>query len=148
MVLISLPVIAVMYSTTEPLSTLAVVATSIWVFGIIFEAIADSQLRHFLQYNKGKIMDRGVWRYSRHPNYFGEITAWWGATLLAVAFGQWWGVIGASVITILITKISGIPLLEKRYKDNSDYQIYSSRTSKLLPLPPKKSRTLYENSEA
>ncbi len=108
----------------------------LWGVGIICEAVADYQLRVFVKTKKpGQIMQTGIWRYSRHPNYFGELASWWGAALVALSFGQWWAVIGAGVITLLITKISGIPLLEKHYADNKDFQEYKKHTSILIPLP-------------
>lgn len=140
MLTISIPIIAIMYSQHDVLTGLAITGSLVWLFGILFEAIADYQLQHFIHSKKKGIMQSGLWRYSRHPNYFGEITVWWGASIVAIAFGQWWGVIGALVITILITKISGIPLLEKRYADSLEYQKYAKRTSILIPLPVKHGR--------
>jgi steroid 5-alpha reductase family enzyme len=113
-----------------------------WVFGFIFESRADKQLRQFISNpkNKGKIMDRGLWKYSRHPNYFGEVTQWWGIGIIAlgsVSFG-WIGLIGPAMITFLILKVSGVPMLEKKYNDNKGYQEYKKRTSVFIPLKPKK----------
>lgn len=139
MIAISAPVIAIMATARTPIQYLALIGISIWGFGIVFEAIADAQLRKFITAKHKGIMQSGLWRYSRHPNYFGEITTWWGAAVVAVAYNQWWGVIGALIITTLLVKISGIPLLEKRYADNPDYQKYAQRTSILIPLPVKNS---------
>lgn len=118
----------------------AYIGLAIWLFGIVFESIADAQLRTFLSSKpaKGSIMDRGLWRYSRHPNYFGEITVWTGAAIVALSASVWWGVIGAITITFLITKVSGIPLLEKRYANDKNYQKYAKATSVLIPLPPRR----------
>lgn len=138
MTLISLPVIAIMYSSQEPVQIIAVAGLAIWLFGIVFEAVGDYQLKQFLKTKKkGQIMQTGLWRYTRHPNYFGEITTWWGASIVAIAFGQWWGILGAFVITVLITRISGIPLLEKRYANDPAFQKYAKQTSILIPLPVK-----------
>lgn len=137
MILISSPIIAVMNSTAQPIEWLAIAGLIIWLTGIITEATGDYQLRSFLRSGKKGIMQTGLWKYSRHPNYFGEITSWWGAAVVAVAFSQWWGILGAWVITILIVKISGIPLLEKRYAKDKAYQAYAKRTSILIPLPVK-----------
>lgn len=137
MIAISLPVIAIMYAQTEPHYLLASIGAAIWFYGIVFEAIGDYQLRQFLQAGKKGVMSTGLWRYTRHPNYFGEVTAWWGAAIMGLSFGMWWGILGAFVITVLITKISGIPLLEKRYESDKAYQSYAAKTSKLIPLPPK-----------
>ena len=83
-------------------------------------------------------MKSGLWRYTRHPNYFGEISMWWGVWMIALGtpFG-WLGIIGPLTITLLITKVSGIPMLEARYIGNADYEVYKSQTSVLIPLPPK-----------
>ncbi len=137
-ILVSLPILAIMYTTSEPLMPLVVIGFGLWIFGIIYESVADWQLRRFLRSGKKGIMQTGLWRTSRHPNYFGELVVWWGATTVAVAFGQWWGIIGAVVITVLITKVSGIPPLEKRYAGNPDFQKYAKRTSVLIPMPVKK----------
>jgi steroid 5-alpha reductase family enzyme len=115
---------------------LAVVGYAVWGSGIVTETVADWQLRRFVASKKpGQIMQSGLWRYSRHPNYFGEITSWWGAGIVAVSVQQWWGVVGALVITVLITKVSGIPPLEKHYADNPAFQKYAKHTSALIPLP-------------
>jgi len=87
--------------------------------------------------NSHGIMSHGLWHYSRHPNYFGEVTAWWGAAIVAISVGGWWGAIGALTITLLITKISGIPPLEKHYAGDKNYEGYRKRTSVLIPLRPK-----------
>jgi steroid 5-alpha reductase family enzyme len=138
MILISLPVIAIMSAEKAPIYWFAAVGAVVWLFGIIFEAVGDYQLREFLKTKaKGQIMQSGLWRYSRHPNYFGEVTAWWGAAIVALSYGQLWGLIGAATITILILKVSGIPLLEQRYVKDKAFQAYAKRTSIFIPLPPK-----------
>ena len=136
---ISLPMIGVAAST-HTASFLTYIGFVIWLLGIVFEAVADRQLAVFVARRpKGshQIMDKGLWHYSRHPNYFGEITVWWGASLVAISVGSWWGIIGAALITVLITKVSGIPLLEKHYDGNKAYEAYRARTSILIPLPPR-----------
>lgn len=110
----------------------------VWAAGIIFESVADAQLRTFLAAKKGGIMKQGLWRYSRHPNYFGEITAWTGAAITACAAGRYWGIIGPLSIAYLIIKVSGLPPIEKRYADDREYQKYKKTTSALVPLPPKR----------
>lgn len=135
---ISLPVIAIMQSQNEPQTWLVCIGLVIWAFGIVFEAVADWQLRTFLASGKKGIMKAGLWSISRHPNYFGEVTTWWAAALIAIACGQWWGIIGAVVITVLITKVSGVPLLEKKYKDNPEFQAYAKKTPILVPFFGKK----------
>lgn len=134
---ISTSSVGVITATQEP-TVLTAAGFLVWVFGLGFEAISDRQLRNFLKKkNSGEIMKSGLWKYSRHPNYFGEITVWIGAGLVASSLGNYWGLIGPVVISILIVKISGIPPLEERYKDNPKYQQYKKRTSALVPLPPK-----------
>jgi steroid 5-alpha reductase family enzyme len=120
------------------LMPLAVVGFLVWGVGIICETVADYQLRSFVKTKKkGEIMQTGLWRYSRHPNYFGELASWWGAAIVSLSLHQWWAVIGALTITLLITKVSGIPLLEKHYEDNKTFQKYKKHTSVLIPLPPR-----------
>jgi len=137
--LISWSTIGILSALSVPITWLAVAGLLVWGFGILFEAISDWQLQRFMQTRKtGQIMTGGLWKYSRHPNYFGEITAWWGAGLVAVSFRQWWGLIGSLTITYLIVKVSGIPLLEKHYEGNKEYEAYKKRTPVLIPLPSRK----------
>lgn len=113
----------------------------IWITGFFFEAVGDAQMRAFKSdpANRGKVMNRGLWRYTRHPNYFGESTMWWGIFILSLNFQQGYLALASPVIiTTLLLKVSGIPLLEKKYKDKPEYQSYIRRTSSFLPLPPKK----------
>lgn len=135
---ISLPIIGIMYGEHMQWPHLAQLGLLLWIFGIVFESVADYQLRRFIQSKKKGILQSGLWKYSRHPNYFGEVTVWWGAGIVSVAFGQSWGLLGALVIAFLILKISGIPLLEKRYAENAEYQKYARRTSIFFPLPVRK----------
>lgn len=137
--IVSTPAVAILSSTSHGFSTLVIIGLIIWVMGIIIEAVADRQLKSFLKKrdSKEEIVSTGLWRYSRHPNYFGEITVWLGASLAAAGVGRYWGFIGFVVIAILITKVSGIPPVEKRYKSNKAYQAYAKKTSILVPLPPK-----------
>ncbi len=116
---------------------------TIWITGFLLETVADYQLDSFKSrsYNKGHILQTGLWKYSRHPNYFGEVVMWWGIYCMALAVsGGVYTFIGPLVITILILKVSGIPLLEEHYRDNPKYQQYSRRTSVFIPLPPRKDK--------
>lgn len=141
-VLVVSPAVAVIMSPNDLIAWLAVTGFVVWGFGIAFETVADRQLAQFVSHKTGRtaddIMNKGLWKYSRHPNYFGEITAWTGAAIVAISVGQWWGLIGPAVIGFLIIKISGIPPIEKRYKDNPKYRTYAQKTSVLVPLPPKR----------
>ncbi|HEX6258349.1 MAG TPA: DUF1295 domain-containing protein [Candidatus Saccharimonadales bacterium] len=117
------------------------VGLAVWALGFFFEAVGDYQLSQFIKNpaNKGKLMTSGLWRYTRHPNYFGEVTQWWGIFLMALVGGwTWLAVIGPITITLLILKVSGIPLLEKKMQQNPGFKQYASTTSKFLPLPPRK----------
>jgi len=113
----------------------------IWIIGFLFEAFGDYQLFKFKKNpeNKGKVMDNGLWKYSQHPNYFGEVTQWWGiyVIVLAVPFG-FISFIGPLFITYLIIKVSGIKLLDKRFEADDKYADYKRRTSVFFPWFPKK----------
>lgn len=136
---ISIPVIYINLFSGPEWSTWVYVGLVVWVIGFIFESVGDRQLRDFVTNpeNKGKIMTRGLWKYSRHPNYFGEITQWWGIFIisLGVPYG-WIGIIGPVLISYLILFVSGIPLNEKRFEGRTGWAAYRDRTSVLLPLPP------------
>lgn len=102
------------------------------MFGIIFETVADIQMYSFKNNpeNKGKIITTGLWRYSRHPNYFGEAVVWWGVYLIACATK--WGFVtaySALVITLLVRFVSGVPYLEKKYSKRKDFQVYMKETN-------------------
>jgi len=112
----------------------------IWLFGFCFETVADYQLKKFIsdRSNKGKIMNKGLWRYSRHPNYFGEVTLWWGIFIIALSLPNGFlTIVGPLTISFLILFVSGIPLLEKKYQGRKDFEEYKRKTSVFFPLPPK-----------
>ncbi|MFX0039087.1 MAG: DUF1295 domain-containing protein [Promethearchaeota archaeon] len=113
----------------------------IWLIGFLFETFGDYQLFKFKKNpeNKGKVMDRGLWKYTQHPNYFGEVTQWWGLYIIAIAipFG-FITFIGPFFITYMIIKVSGIKLLEKRFEADDKYADYKKRTSIFFPWFPKK----------
>lgn len=141
MLLILTPVLVIFSGSTRGISGLLILGTFVWLFGFSFEAVGDSQLKKFISnpLNKGKLMTTGLWKYSRHPNYFGEVTQWWGIGVIALAATNGWiGLLGPVTITFLIVKVSGVPLLENKYKDRADYQAYKQKTSMLIPLPPRK----------
>jgi steroid 5-alpha reductase family enzyme len=111
----------------------------VWMVGFYFESVGDAQLKQFVSNpaNKGKIMDQGLWRYTRHPNYFGEVVQWWGIWLLALSIPNGYiTIIGPLTITVLILFVSGIPMLEKKYAGRPDWEEYKKRTSVFFPLPP------------
>lgn len=138
--LISLPVVFVNHSLSNNLGVLEIVGLLVWGVGFYFETTGDRQLKEFISNpaNKGKLMDKGLWQYSRHPNYFGEVTQWWGIFIIALSMsGSFFTIIGPLTITILILFISGVPLLEKKYAGRPDFEEYKKRTSVFIPLPPK-----------
>jgi steroid 5-alpha reductase family enzyme len=114
----------------------------IWLIGFGFESVSDWQLARFKAdaANRGKVMDRGLWAYSRHPNYFGESVVWWGIFLIALSTpNSGWTVISPLVITAVLLKMTGIPLMEKTIVDTRpDYRDYSRRTPAFIPWFPKK----------
>jgi steroid 5-alpha reductase family enzyme len=117
----------------------------VWILGFLFEARADAELERFKAdpTNKGKIIKSGLWRYSRHPNYFGEALMWWGIFIIGLNVRSGWlGIISPLTITILLTRVSGIPLLEKKYAGNPEYETYKAVTSTFFPWPPKKAADL------
>ena len=115
----------------------------IWLIGFLFETFGDYQLYKFKQdpNNKGKVLDQGLWKYTQHPNYFGEVTQWWGIYLMALAvpFG-WISIFGPIFITYMIIKVSGIKLLDKHYEGDDEYNNYKRRTSLFFPWFPKKNK--------
>lgn len=138
--LVSMSITAVATADSAGLGSWAALGAAVWLAGFVIETLADRQLAIFVKdsSNRGKVMDRGLWRYSRHPNYFGEVVQWWGIWLVAAGLSQAWiGLIGPLTITVLILFVSGIPLLEKRYKNDKAYQEYSKKTSIFIPLPPR-----------
>ncbi len=141
-VIISLPhLVLTTQSEYQPNQLIAVMGGLLYGIGITLESIADIQKYRFKKANKGWV-NVGLWKYSRHPNYFGEMLIWWG--LFVYSFGVsrdlWWiSIIGPIFITVLLRFVTGIPPLEKRYEkkyaDNKDYQTYKTNTRLLLPLP-------------
>lgn len=129
-------------ATSPDLGVLAWIGAAVWAVGLAFEAIGDWQLARFKKdpANAGQVMDRGLWRYTRHPNYFGDACVWWGIALVAAETGLGrWGLLGAAVMTVLLLRVSGVALLEKSLsKRKPGYAEYVARTSAFVPLPPKR----------
>jgi steroid 5-alpha reductase family enzyme len=122
------------------------VGAAVWLAGLVVEAVADSQKAAFRakEENRGRFVANGLWRYSRHPNYFGEMLVWWGLFLYVVPVLHGWAfgvVVGPVFITVLLLFVSGIPLVERsadeKYGDDPAYRDYKGRTSILVPLPPR-----------
>lgn len=128
--------------TPSGLTWLDGLGAAVWAAGLTIEASADWQLSRFIAdpANKGKVMDRYLWRYSRHPNYFGESMIWWGIfiTVLSVPWGVW-TIISPLVITYTLLRLTGVTLMEETiFKDNPDYRAYIEKTSAFIPWFPKK----------
>jgi steroid 5-alpha reductase family enzyme len=115
--------------------------TLIWVVGFTFEAVGDWQLAQFLKNpeNRGSIMNKGLWAYTRHPNYFGESLIWWGMYIITLAVpGTFWGIIGPVTITFLLVKVSGVPMLEDLMREKPEYRVYIEKTSAFFPWFPRR----------
>jgi steroid 5-alpha reductase family enzyme len=138
----ALPAMLGQVPATQALSGLGYAGLWLAIIGILYEAIADAQLAHFKSQseNDGKVMDRGLWRYSRHPNYFAEMVAWWGMWLIALDAGMGlWSIAGPLLLTYLLTRVSGAPTTEPHLaRTKPDYEAYKKRTSAFIPLPPNK----------
>lgn len=128
--------------STQPIGMLAGIGAVIAITGILFESIGDRQLnRHKSDpAMAGKVLDTGLWRYTRHPNYFGDACTWWGLYLIgAEAHPGQWALPGPLLVTWLLTKLSGVPMLERSLrKTRPGYEDYVRRTSAFFPLPPKR----------
>lgn len=126
---------------TPELTALDVLGVLLWSVGFTFEAVADAQLACFKAdpANKGRVMDQGLWGYSRHPNYFGEMLVWWGIWLIAAASGGWWSIISPMLITFLLLKVSGVVMTEAGMTEHRPgYADYQRRVSAFVPWFPKK----------
>lgn len=140
MIVVGYSLVHVSAFAATPLNALDLLGVLVWLVGFAFEVIGDRQLRQFIasKPEKGAVLDTGLWRYSRHPNYFGEVTQWWGIWLLALSVPYGWiAILSPLAITFLILKVSGVPMLENKLMQNPAYREYAKRTSVLVPLPPK-----------
>jgi steroid 5-alpha reductase family enzyme len=137
--IISLPILAAM-SGTAPLNIWDGLGALLWGIGFFFEAVGDWQLAQFKAdpANKGKVMNKGLWAYTRHPNYFGDSTIWWGHYFIALSTGGWWTIFSPFIMTTLLVRVSGVALLEKSMEKRPGYKEYIESTSAFFPLPPKK----------
>jgi steroid 5-alpha reductase family enzyme len=139
--LIGLPILVINANSSVSLGLLDALGVLVWIIGFAFEVVGDAELARFIKdpANKGKLMQRGLWAYTRHPNYFGEVTLWWGVWLLSFSSPHgWFAVVGPLTITFLILKVSGIPMLEKKMAEHPDFTEYKRRVSAFFPWPPKK----------
>jgi steroid 5-alpha reductase family enzyme len=139
--IISTPLLAAQTSILpDRLTALDILGAVLWAIGFFFEAAGDLQLARFKAnpVNKGKVMERGVWRYTRHPNYFGDAAQWWGYFLIATAAGGWWTIFSPLLMTALLMRVSGVTLLEKTLETRPGYKEYIERTSAFIPWFPRR----------
>ena len=139
--IISAPLLAAQRSATPArLTLLDGVAVVVWLIGFFFEAVGDWQMARFKAdpAHKGQVLDRGLWRYTRHPNYFGDATQWWAYYLIALAAGGWWTIFSPILMTVLLLRVSGVSLLEKSLEETKPrYQAYKEKTNAFIPWFPR-----------
>ena len=141
LLLVIAPVLLIVGQGQPPLRIPDGLGVLVWLTGFSFETIGDRQLAAFIRdpANRGQLMTGGLWSYTRHPNYFGEATMWWGMAMLALSAPMGWrGLVGPLVITVLLLFVSGVPLLEKKYAGRPDWEEYKKRTPVFFPWFPKK----------
>ena len=139
--IISAPLLAAQFSPLPArLTALDFLAVLIWLVGFFFESAGDLQLSQFKAKpeNKGKVLNSGVWRYTRHPNYFGDSAQWWGYFLIAAAAGGWWTIFSPVIMTLFLLRVSGVALLEKTLETRPGYKEYIETTSPFVPWFPRK----------
>lgn len=137
---VALPIIVTNSSAKQALAPYNFAGVGLWIVGFLFEVIGDAQLKRFKADpgNKGKLMMKGLWQYTRHPNYFGEAAMWWGIFIAALdGWASLYTIISPIVMTLLLLFVSGVPLLEKKYEGREDFAAYSKRTNKFFPWFPK-----------
>lgn len=135
--LVALPLLPAIASDSA-LNGIDLIAAALWLIGFIFEAGGDYQLSRFKSRadSKGRVLDAGLWRYTRHPNYFGDFCIWWSFYLFAVASGGWWSIVSPLLMSLLLLKVSGVAMLEKTISDRRpEYAEYIRRTNVFFPGP-------------
>ena len=135
--IISLPLLPAITSESA-LNVIDLIAAMLWLVGFFFEAGGDYQLARFKAgaNSKGQVLDAGLWRYTRHPNYFGDFCIWWSFYLFAVASGGWWSIASPLLMTVLLFKVSGVAMLEKTIGERRpEYAEYIRRTNAFFPGP-------------
>jgi steroid 5-alpha reductase family enzyme len=139
--IIALPLFLLQSGRTPTSYTIMALGLIVWCIGFFFESVGDYQLKQFLQdpNNRGQIITTGLWKYTRHPNYFGESVMWWGIFLLSISeYTSWLAIFSPITITFLLVFVSGVPMLEKSMMKKPGFAAYASRTSKFVPWFPKK----------
>ena len=137
--IVALPFMALAQASGE-FGVLQAIGLALAAFGVLYEAVADWQLERFKQVaaNRGRVLDTGLWRYSRHPNYFGECCVWWGFGLVALGTGAWWALASPLLMTLLLLKVSGVTMLESDIGERRpEYVRYIRETNAFLPGMPK-----------
>ena len=137
--LISLPLLPAIM-VPGGIGLLEILAAMLWTVGFAFEAVGDYQLARFKRdpANRGRVLDSGLWRYTRHPNYFGDFCIWWAFYLFAVAAGGWWTIMSPLLMSFLLLKVSGVAMLERSIGERRpDYASYVRRTNAFIPGPPR-----------
>ena len=137
--IISLPLLAAI-AAPRPVTGLDYAGVALWVLGFGFESAGDWQLARFksIPSNDGRVMDQGLWRYTRHPNYFGDCCIWWGFYLIGLAAGGWWSAVGPLLMSFLLLRVSGVALLERDISERRPaYRDYMLRTNAFFPGAPK-----------
>ncbi|MEM9467921.1 MAG: DUF1295 domain-containing protein [Actinomycetota bacterium] len=141
MFIVSLPVQLAMTPAQPQVGILAIVGVVVWGVGLFFETVADAQLTRFRNDpgNAGAVLDWGLWRYTRHPNYFGDACIWWGIYLVAAdTTDARWAIISPILMTVMLLRVTGVTMLERGLRTRRDgYADYVARTSAFLPRPPK-----------
>ncbi|MBU0711948.1 DUF1295 domain-containing protein [bacterium] len=150
MLIVVYPIVVISVAPLRPIGIIETIGVLIWLIGFYFEAVGDFQLSRFKKDsdNKGKIITSGLWKYTRHPNYFGKAAMWWGIFLLALPVQHGWTtVISPILITYLLTKVSGVPMLERGCEGNVQFELYKQRTNTFFPWFPKKPQKDIKNHE-
>jgi steroid 5-alpha reductase family enzyme len=147
--IISIPLLFALSADTD-LGVIELIACVIWFVGLLFESIADYQLYRFKSdtENRGKVLDTGLWAYSRHPNYFGEFLIWWAYFLFAMSSGAWWTIFSPLLMTVLLLKVSGVSLMEKGITERrAEYRRYIASTNAFIPGKPHRKEAYLEGGQ-
>lgn len=139
---VSMPIqVGIVHGATPELNAYDLTGVGVWSIGLLFEAVGDWQLAMFKAdpANAERVMDRGLWRYTRHPNYFGDFCVWWGLYFISISAGGWWTIGSPLLMSVLLMKVSGVTLLESTITERRPaYAAYCSRTNAFFPGPPKR----------